>query len=231
MRKNNNNSPSENKSHHLEPRVAKLEEGMERLTEDVRSLAGVVREQGSQMEQEIQKLIVAVTQAAGPRKTDWQTIFAGIMLIFAIGSAVFWPLNRTAQDNRLETKALEKRVDEHEKLPLHPVGQALMARLEERIKENNIQNEKGMDFLKQYLLEKLDDERKNEDLRLADLKSKNDKLSECILKLESHCLQDTEREKDELQSWRQKAMGLIPDPVDNYKHPRPGDSLRIVPPK
>src|SRR5512137_1127620 len=110
---------------YLEPRVAKLELGMERLTDDVRDLAQVVRSQGTQMEQEIQKLVVAVTQASGPKKTDWSTIIAGLGLILAIGTAVFWPLNQQVQDLKTQQAANHESMVEHQKLDNHPVGAAL----------------------------------------------------------------------------------------------------------
>ena len=48
-------------SHNLEPRVAKLETGLEILTRDVSNLVVVVRDQSRNIEGEIQKLVVAVT--------------------------------------------------------------------------------------------------------------------------------------------------------------------------
>ena len=106
----------------LEPRVAKLEVGLDRLTEDVRSLASIVRDQGTNIEKQLNQLTISVTQAAGPRKTDWSTIIAGIALILAIGSAVFWPLNQTYQDNKQNLQTLEAKFDRHQELQIHSVG-------------------------------------------------------------------------------------------------------------
>ena len=99
----------------LEPRVAKLETGIEILTRDVSTLATVVREQSSSIEQEIQKLAIGLTQAAAPKRTDWQMLIALAMLLMALGSAVFWPLNQTAVDNKEAVHKLELRVDEANK--------------------------------------------------------------------------------------------------------------------
>lgn len=93
---------------HLEPRVAKLEVGLDRLMEDVRSLASIVRDQGANVEKQLNGLTIAVTQAAGPRKTDWSNIIAGIMLIMAIGSAAFWPLNQSQHNNRNAIEAVSQ---------------------------------------------------------------------------------------------------------------------------
>lgn len=128
--------PNNNKTEHLEPRVAKLETGLDILTRDVASLAQVVRDQGNSIERQIRDLAVGVTQAAAPRRTDWQTLIAFAMLIMAIGSAVFWPLNQTAQNNKTEIKALEQQYDAHAQLQLHPVGQALLGRVEQQLNDH-----------------------------------------------------------------------------------------------
>lgn len=208
---------------HLEPRVAKLELGMERLTTDVQNLANIVREQGSQMEGEIQKLIVAVTQASGPRKTDWSTIIAGLALILALGSAAFWPLNQTAQENKAGLVRMEEMIDSHVKVANHPVGEALVERLEEQLKLVKENHEKDMtlhgieardmhDTLRTHFHEELDLVTKTYELQLKALAEKtsqhDERLYGRVVKLEDKNLMDTERDKDELQSWRQKAMGL-----------------------
>jgi hypothetical protein len=82
----------------LEPRVTKLEVGLDRLTSDVKDLAGIVRSQGVAVEGEIQKLVVAVTEASAPRKTDWPTLISLAFLILALGGAVFYPLNATVSE-------------------------------------------------------------------------------------------------------------------------------------
>ena len=159
----NNNTPKREffDGSHLEPRVVKLELGMERLTDDVRDLAQTVRTQGNQVEQEIQKLVVAVTQASGPKKTDWGTIIAGLALIMVVGSAIFWPLNQTSQESKVSINRIEQKHDDHVKVSNHPVGEALIQRLESR-----------------------------------------------IFQLEDQYRIDSERYKDELSIWQQKAMGL-----------------------
>jgi hypothetical protein len=99
----------------LEPRVAKLEVGLDRLTDDVKELSSIVRQQGANTDSQIQRLIVAVTEASAPKKTDWPTLIALIMLVMAIGSAVFWPLNQTAQENKVNLERLSQKVEEHQK--------------------------------------------------------------------------------------------------------------------
>lgn len=174
---------------YLEPRVAKLEVGMERLTDDVRNLAVVVREQGSQMEGEIQKLVVAVTQASGPRKTDWSTIFAGIMLVLAIGSAVFWPLNQQVTDNKIQLDRVENRLIEADKQIFDKYEREMNAR------------EKLLNS--QYSLI---------DSKLIKTQEKNDlyieKLWGRIQVLENEYIKNNDLERNELMLWRQKSMGL-----------------------
>jgi hypothetical protein len=121
------------KGESLEPRVAKLETGLEILTRDVQSLALVVREQSHNIESEIQKLAIAVTQAAAPRKTEWSTLIATMMLIMAIGSAVFWPLNQTAANNASELKATQIILSQHISQESHPVAGVRLNILESRV--------------------------------------------------------------------------------------------------
>ena len=129
----NSNMDPNAPSAHLEPRVAKLEVGLDRLTEDVRSLAGIVRDQGANVEKQLQSLTIAVTQAQAPRKTDWNIVISGGLLIMALGSAVFWPLNQTGQNNKDAIDRLTIKFEEHQAQPMHPVGQALMQHLEARV--------------------------------------------------------------------------------------------------
>lgn len=97
----------------LEPRVAKLETGLEILTRDVTNLASIIREQSHSIEGEIQRLSVAVTQAGAPKKTEWPTLIAAGMLFIAVGSAVFAPLNQQANINKAEITTLRSALQEH----------------------------------------------------------------------------------------------------------------------
>jgi hypothetical protein len=218
----------------LEPRVAQLEVGLDRLTDDVANLANVVREQGSQMEQEIQKLVVAVTQAAAPRKTDWSTIIAGVMLILAIGSAAFWPLSQTVQENKQTIEQIRQDVVDHKQLQLHPVGMALVQRLESQLQDHVKSNEKMMEshmndakemhaVLEKHFEEMIASQQKIHDLELKALKEKvdlhNDRIYGRVVKLEDQERMEGERDRDELQMWRLKAMGLSVSPnVNTHTH-------------
>jgi hypothetical protein len=128
---NKSNSNTEGKS--LEPRVAKLETGLEILTRDVQSLAMVVREQSHNIESEIQKLAVAVTQAAAPRKTEWPVLIATLMLVMAIGSAVFAPLNNAVSNNSSELKATQITLSQHIAQESHPVAAIRLNSIEARL--------------------------------------------------------------------------------------------------
>lgn len=106
----------------LEPRVAKLETGLEILTRDVTSLAHVVREQSRNIEVEIQKLAVAVTQAGAPRKTEWPVLIATLMLVMAIGSAAFSPLRQNVSNNKTDILAVQSALTSHVAQDYHPVA-------------------------------------------------------------------------------------------------------------
>ena len=196
----------------LEPRVTALEVGLDRLTSDVKDLATVVRMQGQTVEQEIQKLVVAVTQASGPKKTDWGTIIAGVGLILAIASAAFWPLNQQVQDTKQALTLIRESVIEHQKMDNHPVGAALLQRLEEQLKLHVEINKREMeDHIAQGLREHATVE-KNLKQEIGALDEKTqlylDKLYSRVVALEETERQNAEMDHAELLQWRQKAMGL-----------------------
>jgi len=217
------NTSMEEKNDHLEPRVAKLEVGLDRLTEDVRDLAGVVRIQGHSMESEIQKLVIAVTQASGPKKTDWGTVISALFLVMAIGSAVFWPLNQTSQNNKTDIKALADDFRVHSTLTLHPVGQALLGRVEDQLKIHILNNEaefrlhKEMDdrgFLsldnklqKEFSLMTEILKKKQSEIDMQ-IKLLNDKMCQRVSSLEKQFSDQNESDINELRTWRNKASGL-----------------------
>lgn len=87
---------------HLEPRVAKLETGVEILTKDVTALAQIVRDQGNSIERQIKDLAVQVTQASAPRRTDWSLVVSIAMFVLAAGAAIFSPLNQSILNNKEE---------------------------------------------------------------------------------------------------------------------------------
>lgn len=117
----------------LEPRVAKLETGLEILTRDVTSLAHVVREQSKNIEVEVQKLAVAVTQASAPRKTEWPVLIATLMLVMAIGSAVFSPLHQSVANNKSDTQANHALITQHIAQDYHPVSGVVLQQLGARL--------------------------------------------------------------------------------------------------
>ena len=126
--------PDQNESH-LEPRVARLETGLETLTRNVSEMAISMREGSAATNQKIDNLVVAVTQANAPKKTDWSLFISIGFFILALGSAVFWPLNKQGQDNRDALQRHEQVMAEHMKLDMHPVG---MAKVESLIKDVDI---------------------------------------------------------------------------------------------
>lgn len=225
---------TETRNQHLEPRVAKLEGQLDRLTEDVRSLASIVRDQGSNVEKQLSELTVAVTQAAGPRKTDWSTIIAAVMLVMAIGSAAFWPMHQTSMENKESVEHIRQEIDDHRQLQLHPVGAAIVQRLESQLDNYIVDNRKQMEIHTQDVkemhttIEKNFDDKLNliqriYDLELSALKEKvqlhDDRLYGRVVKLEDRNVMEMEREKDELQMWRLRAMGISTTPtVSTHTH-------------
>ena len=117
----------------LEPRVARLETGLECLTKAVNDIATSMRENYNSTNQKIDSLAIAVTNAAAPKKTDWGLFISGIGLILALGAAVLIPLNSATKDNKELINQYHESMVEHQKLPLHPVGQARIDDMEKAV--------------------------------------------------------------------------------------------------
>jgi hypothetical protein len=220
----------------LEPRVAKLEVGLDRLTEDVRSLAGIVRDQGSNVEKQLQALTIAVTEAQAPKKTDWSVIISAVLLVMALGSAVFWPLNQTSQLNKDNIDKLAVKLDDHQRLDMHPVGLALVHRLEEQLQnhvqanakelaDHNIRAQQDHDIIRKEFELELTSHVKLFDAELKGLSDTMslyfEKMNGRIKVLEEQTALDYGKEHDELLLWRQKAMGL-----NGVSEPPPQSSSR-----
>ena len=176
----------------LEPRVVKLETGLEILTRDVSNLAQVVREQSRNIEHEIQKLAIGVTQAAAPRTTDWRTIISALFLVMAIGSAVFWPLNQTVTGVKQESQSVAAEFRQHEQLQLHPVGASIVNRLESQFLTYQLNNEKALQYQERSNNEKLAAFSKSIEIRLNKLEKSDDER--------------TKAELDELRSLKLKLL-------------------------
>lgn len=114
---------------HLEPRVAKLEGTMDAIATNLRDLTGLVREQGQQM----QALVVAVTTATGPHKTDYGVAISAVFLVITIGSLVLYPMGK-------ELNVAVADLREHQRLTLHPVGESRINALEVLLKDGRDRN-------------------------------------------------------------------------------------------
>ena len=104
---------SSNNATSLEPRIARMETSVSNLTDTMRELAGTVHDNVVNVDRQLQSLAIAVTQASGPRRTDWGTVISAIFLILAIGSAAFWPLNQTSQNTKNDMKELQIKCEQH----------------------------------------------------------------------------------------------------------------------
>ena len=135
---------SDNTQAHLEPRVARLEVGLETLTKNVSDLTITIRDNNLEVSRQLAALQVSVTTAAGPKRTDWGVILTAIGLILAIGAAVFVPINNSTKDNKDAILQVQTTMSDHTKMTLHPVGQALVQRLEEQILTHTLLNDKAM---------------------------------------------------------------------------------------
>ena len=201
---------------HLEPRVARLETGLETLTRNVGELASSIRDNANATNIKLDSLAIAVTQAAAPKKTDWALFISIGFFILALGSAVFWPLNKGLQDNKDALTQYHSSMVEHLKLDMHPVGQAKVIGLEKALadtKQELVARDAAIDTKSQR------DTSLITDLiaaRLADLDIRlqrefnlvNDRNLARLLKLEDGNRFTQQQNELELRAWRNKVNGL-----------------------
>lgn len=131
----------------VETRMETVTTSLQNVANDIRDLSAVVRQQGTNIEGQISQLLVAVTQASAPRKTDWQTLIAGVGLILAIGAAAFSPLLLRLNDVQNGLGRLEAREEKHEALPMHPVGMARLDAIERITNERTLANAEAIKTL------------------------------------------------------------------------------------
>ena len=142
----------------LEPKIAKMEATIESVTRDIGNLAhivqgisGTVADLAKSTNEQFEKLLVGITTAAAPRRTDWQVVIAAAVLCLALGAAVLTPISAQIVHLDTQTEALNSQIDAHMRLPLHPVGESrvndleknLTARLEELTKELDLVRTQG----------------------------------------------------------------------------------------
>ena len=198
----------------LEPRVAKLETGLDILTQNVQNLTTAVRENSIAMEDKLERITIAVTQAQAPRKTDWSIVISGMLLVMAIGSAVFWPLNQTAQNNKFDVQLLESKFEDHQKLTMHPVGAAKVETLEKSLdstKEELISRDSALDEKIQretvLSLQTADTKINDLDIRIQrEFNLKNEALDNRLKRMETYMEHQDQADFQELRNWRLKAM-------------------------
>lgn len=198
----------------LEPRVAKLETGLDILTQNVQNLTTAVRENSIAMEDKLERITIAVTQAQAPRKTDWSIVISGMLLVMAIGSAVFWPLNQTSQNNKFDVQLLESKFEDHQKLTMHPVGAAKVETLEKSLdstKEELISRDSALDEKIQretvLSLQTADTKINDLDIRIQrEFNLKNEALDNRLKRMETYMEHQDQADFQELRNWRLKAM-------------------------
>ena len=160
----------------LEPRVTRVEAELEAITRDIGILSADVKtmssasvRQAENMEKEIQGLAVAVTSAAGPRKTDWQTIVGAIGVIMAVGAACLAPLYMRVADVETGIEHQKELFAIHEKLVMHPVGSSRVDALELALREKAVQNDTAIKSLDMKLQNETILTTKTIDQRISDL--------------------------------------------------------------
>ena len=219
---------------HLEPRVARLEVGLETLTRNVSEMATSIRENANNTNQKIDGLIVAVTTAQAPKKTDWGLFISGIGLLLALGAAVLIPLNNSIRDNKDQIDRYHESMVEHQKLDMHPVGLAKVQSLMKDVdmtKAELVSRDSALDqkiqretqLMTDVVNAKISglDEKVQLEMRLQNEITKlqstsqlgmqtlfNEKIFARVISIEALEIARNSKDMDELRQWRNKANGL-----------------------
>lgn len=79
----------------------------------------VLSEEVRELREHCNRLAIQVSQAAGPRATDWKLALGALSLVMAIGAAAMSPLYFQINETKLNLGKIETQLAAHEKLPLH----------------------------------------------------------------------------------------------------------------
>jgi hypothetical protein len=199
---------------HLEPRVAKLEAGLDILTRNVTDLTQAVRDNANNLEGKFERLTVAVTQAQAPKKTDWSMVISAVFLILALGSAVFWPLNQISQDNKISIQRLDSQIDAHERIEMHPTGLDKVKNMGEKydtLVKDNQQNLDKLDKKLQRETELIANEIKSQVSSVSakydkEIQNLGDRLVNRMNTFDQNQYNNMSKDLDELRMWRLKAL-------------------------
>lgn len=192
---------NDNTQTHLEPRVARLETGLETLTRNVSDLTVSLREYSSETNRKLDTLSIAVTTAQAPRRTDWGVLISAFALIMALGAAVLVPINNATSENRQYLKDMHQEFVDHKNLTLHPVGSALVNRLETQMALHATQDKEEIATLGKNMSSEIESVNKRSEFF-------NEKILLRVEKLETRNLNIDDKDNDELRRWRLKALGF-----------------------
>jgi hypothetical protein len=193
----------------VETQVGNLSENIRALAVDVRSLADTVSMQGKEFDRHLEKIMVLITQASAPKQTNWLGLIsvssAVIIMLLAVGAAVFAPLSYRIGINETTLMKLNDVVQDHVR---NDVSVSELSRLHTISQMRADQNEKAIATLdaklqKEYGLvtDTLREETKNVKNQVGELDSRlqsefrtaNDTIKETDVALEKSW---TERHND-----------------------------------
>jgi septal ring factor EnvC (AmiA/AmiB activator) len=195
-------------THALEPRLATVEAQISTVTgqirelaDDVRDLSSTLRDQGVRVEGEIQKLLVGLTAAAAPKRTDWQALMTGVGLILAIGTAALSPLylrmgdlQEADRENKKVMVGVAKDLVQHTKLKLHPVG-------ETRIDTLELATQKSLERI-------MKDTTEHNDVIRRELDDKLGALRNTVESLRAYRIEEQRDDAQELRMWRHPGLSF-----------------------
>jgi hypothetical protein len=125
-----------------QPKLAALETSVEAVTRELGALAVTVQTVSTDLgafarstTEHLRLLAVDIASAKAPRATNWQVVVAAGVLILALSAAVIAPLSLRLNEMQITQMTNAANFAGHEKLTLHPVGMALIARLQDDVKQ------------------------------------------------------------------------------------------------
>jgi hypothetical protein len=103
-------------------------------------MANAIQRQSEKTDAQMSGLLVAVTNANAPRKTDYNAVIGAGLLILAIGSAAFSPMMLRLNDSQTSIEKLQGKYEMLSERPMTPVTDVRITTMESALKEKAVVN-------------------------------------------------------------------------------------------
>ncbi|MEK6884908.1 MAG: hypothetical protein AABY22_35080, partial [Nanoarchaeota archaeon] len=117
----------------VETRIVAIETNISNLASSLEKLSNVVSINASMTNQNIEKLTDLISKANSPKPISWALVISFCFFAMALGGAALSPLWMRIGDIQTNVAKQENKFSDHEKLKLHPVGEARIDAMEKSL--------------------------------------------------------------------------------------------------